>query len=74
MNAVGPAMPSIGTETYIFKKGVEGYIIVHNWQTIRELTEKQKEQGYGTQYDFHGEEFAYTNKDEALAKLSELIG
>lgn len=63
-----------GRDNFSLRKGVEGYIVTHNWQTERQLSKAQyKANGGYPVWDYHTEEFAYTDKEEAIEKLDELV-
>jgi len=71
---VGNEVTGERSHSYVLRKGIEGYIIGHTWQTERQLSDeiKAKNGGY-PQWDYHSEEFAYTSKADAIAKLVDLV-
>lgn len=70
----GPSSLSEGRDSFSLRKGVEGYIVTHTWQTEIELSKaQQKIQGPYPIWDYHTEEFAYSEKEDAIECLYELV-
>lgn len=61
-------------DSFSLRKGVEGYIVQHSWRVERKMSDSQMEKfGPYPQHDYKSEEFAYTSKTDAIAKLVDIV-